>query len=141
MALTVKTARLGSLSALDDALDITRKSGNADGIVFAPTWSILKPVLESRADLQKVKTAIRPHDAMITSAQIDAMWVWHIYCGRYVDEMRASYKSNRHRWDKLLGRSSVTLLCYCHGAVYCHRSILARVILPRLGAVYAGEVG
>jgi len=58
----------------------------------------------------------------------------------YLDLMRASHRQHREAWADLLARDGVTLLCYCAPKVpFCHRHILAREILPALGARYCGE--
>lgn len=64
---------------------------------------------------------------------------WAQYVPAFIAEMRASYRANRAAWDRLLGRDRVVLACYCSDQ-RCHRVLLARDILPRLGAVYRGEL-
>lgn len=58
---------------------------------------------------------------------------WPAYEEAYVQKMRGLYRSDRAVWDELLARPSVTLLCYCKEAMFCHRTILAN-ILGKLGA-------
>ena len=134
-----------------DRLDITRKSAGSDGIAFAPTWEILRVVLDAR----------RSGDAEAYEATRD----W--YARNYTAEMRVSYgvvpgvdgwssmsveaqsdiqaamqrgvQPNRAAWDALLARDSVTLVCYCPKPDRCHRALLAR-ILEKLGAQFTGEV-
>lgn len=57
--------------------------------------------------------------------------------------MRESYRRERSRWQALLARPEVTLMCYCtpgpDGVLRCHRRLLAEAILPRLGAEDCGE--
>ena len=55
-------------------------------------------------------------------------------------EMRASWKEHRPMWDVLLSRQRVILCCYCSDAEHCHRTILRRDILPKLGAEDCGEM-
>ena len=44
MSLIVHTARVSYGGA--DRLDVTRKSAGPEGIVFAPSWAILRPALD-----------------------------------------------------------------------------------------------
>ncbi len=120
MTLHVYTARIGLRD--DDALDITRKSANAFGIAFAPSWSILTPALAKRR--------------AGTFTDDD----WTRYIADYTREMEASYVEHRDEWNMLLMCSRAVLLCYCTDPERCHRAVLARDILPRYGAVYGGEV-
>lgn len=119
MSLAVYTARISYSGG--DRLDVTRKSGSS-GLVFAPSWSLLNPVLEAR----KVGG-----DAFEQA--------WRAYVVGFTAEMRASYRQWRAAWDALIARESVTLCCYCTDPERCHRTLLARDILPTLGATYGGE--
>lgn len=145
MTLHVHTARITSRDP--DRLDITRESATDDGLVFAPSWSILRPALDARQRAEEaMKGAHRDHPVGAmhreAAAKIEAE-MWAVYAPLYLDEMRASYRANRRVWDALLARERVTL-CSFHDLVrwpgHCHRLILGRDILPKLGAVYEGEV-
>jgi len=112
-----------------DRLDVSRKSGNETGIVFAPSWKILGPYLA----LRRV--------APINSEQ------WQRYTEAYTQEMRVSYRRHRVVWEALLegnatlagpDSETVTLCCYCVDPSRCHRTILAE-ILGKLGATVMGE--
>lgn len=107
--LKVWTGRVGAHRG-SDGLDITVKSGDK---VFAPTWSM---VMDYKA-------------CKITDAQ---------YTDAYLAMMRQSYFECRGRWDELLAMDEVTLLCYCKAGLFCHRTLLAG-ILVKLGATYLGE--
>ena len=126
-ALKVHTAPIRrSIAALDPlvpVLDVTRKSGGERGHPFAPSWELLEPFLASR----KAGNPLTDDD-------------WERYVKAYTAEMRASYRDNRAAWDALLLLPSVILTCYCNKHERCHRTILARDILPKLGAEYCGEV-
>ena len=113
--LRVYTAQIGKYHGAD-ALDITIKSAPPDGRPFAPDrWDMVLGAKRGRLS----------QDA------------YHAY---YLDLMRASYRQHREEWADLLARDEVTLLCYCTPTVpFCHRHILAREILPALGARYSGE--
>lgn len=146
----VFTARMGSRDP--DALDITRKSATWDGLAFAPSWEILRPTLDLRAKLagltEGAQNATREglHDtardlrrqAIETGISIER--AWDSYVGAYTSEMRRSYVERRAAWDGLLSRERVVLLCYCPDHTRCHRTVLGREILPKLGAVYGGEL-
>ena len=132
MTLEVWTARISSKDP--DRFDITRKSGDASGIVFAPSWAILRPALAARKQANEEALAGLFHDALNT--EIDA---WAVYVPAFLAEMRASYKVNRGTWAALLARPRVVLVCYCTDPRYCHRTVIASGILPKLGAEYRGE--
>jgi uncharacterized protein YeaO (DUF488 family) len=130
--LLVQTARLGYRGAgwLDISLQGNMRRveagepGGQDGIgvSFAPSPALLYPFLSKRK-----------HKGL---TQAD----WAEYSRLYVLEMRRSYRRDHEAWRKLLERPHVVLLCFCTTPHQCHRTVLARDILPKLGAVYAGEV-
>jgi hypothetical protein len=129
MSLDVYTARISSRDP--DRLDITRKSGKGDALAFAPSWAILGPALESLRRAQAAGGKLGGQMAL------DA---WRRYVRAYRDEMRASYRLERAAWERLLGRRRVVLCCYCADPCRCHRTLLGRFILPKLGASFCGEV-
>lgn len=144
----VFTARIGT-PGLTDALDVTRKSAKGDGLAFAPSWAILRPALDLRAVAKSLAqgTAVAlkggADDRVLVGAELarkidDAAWA--LYAPAFVAEMRQSYCRNTGAWDRLLARETVTLLCYCTDPERCHRTLLAKRVLPKLEAVYAGEV-
>jgi uncharacterized protein YeaO (DUF488 family) len=93
-----------------DRLDITVKSGDK---TFAPTWDMVMGLKRG----------------VISEAQ---------YRQQYLELMRASYRRHRKRWDVVLAMKECTLVCYCKSGEFCHRLILAE-ILVKLGAEYGGE--
>ncbi|MBI4542749.1 MAG: hypothetical protein HY705_06940 [Gemmatimonadetes bacterium] len=111
----VYTAQIGTYYGAD-ALDITIKSAPPEARPFAPDrWDMVLGAKRGRLSQS----------------------AYHAY---YLDLMRASYRQQREAWAALLARDEVTLLCYCPATVpFCHRRILAREILPALGARYCGE--
>lgn len=117
MTLLVHTSRI--TYAGPDRLDVTRKSGDP---VFAPSWAILRPMLE-----------LRRAEGMMSVA-----YAWPRYVADYTAEMRQSYVRNRAAWDALLSRDEVTLCCFCTDLQHCHRTVLAG-ILGKLGAMVCGE--
>jgi hypothetical protein len=128
VALIVQTARIGSVDP--DRFDITRKSGGAEGRVFAPSWAILEPALLARK--QAARLPDLDGDVLLDEAFRD-------YAPRYVAEMRVSYRQHRPAWDRLLTRTRVVLICYCTDANRCHRHLLAE-ILTSFGARNRGEL-
>lgn len=153
MNLHVYTARMGYRGA--DHFDVTRKSGGAAGAPFAPSWEILKPALDARHTTVAMREAaaggrakgialgdamlVQSADAMVHAADILDRACWVLYAGAFLGEMRESYRRQRGAWKALLAREVVTLSCYCTDPEACHRTLLGREILPRLGAVYEGE--
>jgi uncharacterized protein YeaO (DUF488 family) len=119
-ALCVFTARIGYSGF--DRLDVTRKSAGPEGLPFAPSWQILAPVLAMRR----------------RRGQRAARSAWPRYVVDYTAEMRRSYREHRAVWDKLLARDEVTLVCYCPDPMFCHRTLLASILMA-CGAKYAGE--
>lgn len=115
--LRVFTARIGFRDP--DVLDVTRKSAGHLGLAFAPSWQLLGPFLDDRK-------AGRPMD-------------WDAYVLGFNAEMEASYLTRPKAWKGLLSAPRAVLVCYCANHLQCHRTLLARDILPRLGAVYGGE--
>ena len=115
---TVHTARVTYSGP--DRLDITRASGGPEGLPFAPSWRILRPMIALRR------------------ARGDELAAWPQYVDDYTAEMRESYRTRRPAWDALLARDEVTLVCYCTVAARCHRTVLAG-ILSKLGATVRGE--
>jgi uncharacterized protein YeaO (DUF488 family) len=107
--LEVYTGRIGYKGT--DGLDITVKSGDP---CFAPSWAIVSNVKAGKISEDE-------------------------YIREYYRLMRVSYVKNRARWNEILVLSRVTLLCYCRKGDFCHRKLLAD-ILVKLGAVYKGEI-
>lgn len=105
-----------------DRLDIARSSAGPDGLPFAPSWTILRPMLELR----------RAEGAMAVA------YAWPKYAADYTAEMRRSYREYRPAWNALLARDEVTLVCYCTDPTHCHRTVLGE-ILAKLGAEVRGE--
>ena len=95
----------------ENRLDITVKSGNK---LFAPTWDIVG----------KVKKGLMTEEE---------------YTKEYYKLMRNSYKNNRSKWDELLNQNEVVLVCFCRKGSFCHRYILADMLV-KLGAEYKGEI-
>lgn len=120
-----------------DRLNVSRR-GNRDpvGLVFAPSETILSPVLALRglcAELRG-KGVDREH--------LKWVWInsWILYREAYAGEMRQSFRRHYRVWRDLLGRREVTLCCFCAAPKYCHRSVLAR-ILGTMKARVCGERG
>lgn len=157
MSLQVFTARIGRwMKGEPDAIDITRKSARPEWLFLAPLWATLGPVLELRRRADAIeKNAYELTDARLGRAAMpeegaphlmfaesEAMMyaAWAEYVPAFMSEMRASWKEHRPMWDVLLSRQRVILCCYCSDAEHCHRTILRRDILPKLGAINCGEM-
>lgn len=59
----------------------------------------------------------------------------------YVKELRESYRRNRLAWEVLLGWDRVIIGCNGERSDRSARVVLARDVLLKLGARYAGELG
>ena len=94
-----------------DRLDTTVKTGD---MTFAPTWDM-----------------VWGHKGGTLSDDE--------YKKKYIKMMKESLKTNKQQWDDLFSKETVTLVCYCKKGKFCHRLILAK-ILVMLGAEYKGEI-
>jgi uncharacterized protein YeaO (DUF488 family) len=108
----------------DGRLDISATTGGAIGRVFAPSAALMTMLFEAQ----------RSHRGAVPA---EAWTRWH---AAYLAEMRRSYKQYRPVWSHLLAQRHVVLVCACADAEHCHRTILRRDVLPRLGARDGGEV-
>jgi len=129
MPVVVYTARVSYGGV--DRLDITRQYGGRDGLPFAPSWSILRPMLDARARWKTDNTPVADRGSEETA-------LWETYTVAYLKEMRVSYRRSRAAWRAVLARSEVTLCCVCTDATHCHRTLMAGVF-GKLGATIAGE--
>ncbi len=98
-----------------DRLDITRKSAGRIGLIFAPSWDILNKYKKEEIDFDTYRLL-------------------------YLEEMKKSYTENNIAWFGFLMKDRVVLTCYCTDHEKCHRTILAKEILPKYGARYKGEL-
>ena len=137
MTLKVFTSTIGY--AGDDALDVTRGRGTGDALVFAPSWEILRPVVDSRSAVPQLMSV---HGLSLEEAKALVDEQWKIHEVAYLREMKASYRQNTAVWKALLARDRVTAKCFCDLAKWpgrCHRLLLAGM-LAKCGAEYLGEV-
>lgn len=95
----------------DDRLDITVKTGDK---VFAPTWDM-----------------VMSHKSYSLSDDE--------YKKKYIDLMRKSRRDNSSRWQEIMNKERVVLVCYCGAGKFCHRILLAKM-LEMIGAIYKGEL-
>lgn len=95
----------------EDRYDITVKTSDK---TFAPTWDMVMGTKQGKMTYKE-------------------------YTEKYYELMRKSYKNNRRKWDELLNRDRVVLVCFCRPGEFCHRILLAE-ILVKLGAQYIGEI-
>lgn len=110
---TIQIAKARKLGVNHDPayLDITIQSGDK---VFAPTWKMVKNY--------KFGT--------LTEAG---------YTKQYLALMRDSYKRYPHRWREILSKEKVILACYCPADTFCHRHLLADMLV-KCGAEYVKEI-
>lgn len=121
--LVVRTARVWYTGL--DRIDVTRATGL---VAFAPSWELLRWYKNAKL------RAVMGHNVDLAKEE------WAVFAERYLAEMRASYKANRQTWDWLLSQDRVVLVCYCPQRDRCHAGLLASEVLPKLGAVYEGEI-
>ena len=95
-------------------LDITVKGKDPLGKYFAPTWDIVM-------DLK---------NKIINEEE---------YTIQYHKQMVNSYKKHKDKWEELLIKDKVVLICFCGVGKFCHRYILAEYLV-KLGATYEGEL-
>jgi len=95
----------------NNRLDITVKTGSD---LLAPTWNMVMGYKSGK----------------ITQDE---------YIDLYYSKMRLSYINNQNFWIRLLKRDEVILVCFCKAGDFCHRILLAD-ILVKLGAEYLGEI-
>jgi hypothetical protein len=134
-----------------DRLDVTRKTADRHGLPFAPSWTILNPALKSLEQARDLDKRAKLHvelklglTVQFVRYLLDSLRIedaaWERYRPAFVAEMRRSYRDERVAWDALLARERVVLCCFCPYAHHCHRGVLRSEILPKLGAVDAGEL-
>jgi hypothetical protein len=140
VVLHASTARVSYSDS--DRLDITRKSGEW-GIVFAPSWAILRPALDGLKRVEELRRDAKDFgdEAASDEARDLDERTWAGYVAAYTEEMRRSYRDRRAAWARLLAIPRAVLVCYCPDPERCHRTVLARDILQKLGATFDGEVG
>ena len=129
-SLLIQSARMGYRGR--DALDVTRKSGK-DGLFLAPSWAIIKPVIELRKQLDALLEDSCGADPVSRAYAEEAeQRAWEDYVPKYREEMLQSWRTNRRRWDALLMQRRVILLCFCSHDSHCHRHLL-RTMLVKAG--------
>lgn len=129
--MNVWTATVGYDGA--DRFDITRKSGGALGAPFAPSKESFDAAIALRKRIENRQVS---SERPLTEVVRDA---WLQYRSQYIQHMRASFRRNPEKWQQLLTKEELTLVCYCRVPSRCHRIILAAELLPKLGAIYLGE--
>jgi len=96
-----------------DRLDITAKGKDPFGKFFAPTWELIRNLKNGIIDERQYEI-------------------------EYCDLMLHSWNTYQDRWQELLNRQEVTLVCFCPPGTFCHRLLLAKY-LEKVGAVHIGE--
>ena len=139
--LIVSTGPLSQQKRFGDALNITRMSAGPKGLVFAPSAALLASVITARRRVEHIERLMGV-DQAIELDLIEARGRLRAARERYVhvfdEEMEESRSRHKRIWNEVLAMSSITLLCYCDDPAHCHRTYLARDILPRHGARYYG---
>lgn len=134
----IQSARIGYIGK--HALDISRKSGKGNGLLFAPSWDILNPVIKLRRELDALLEDTIGADVIARDyAESMENAAWADYVPRFTDEMRRSFASNRDRWIDVIREPRVVLLCYCTHKAHCHRH-LVRSMLAKVGRSVGREV-
>ena len=100
-----------------DKLDVTVKTSKGLGEAFKPSWPIVN---KWRAGSQKIEDEIR-------------------YTEKYRELMRTSFRTLNESWKELLAMDRVVLCCYCGRDSFCHRFLLAAMLIIQ-GAQYMGEI-
>ena len=100
-----------------DRLDITAKSKDPVGKLFAPTWDMIK-------DLKAGKITEKQYRAMY---HVILMSRWEHY-GLELTEI-----SNKAKYQDL------TLVCFCPSDAFCHRYLLMELLTYNWRITYGGE--
>jgi uncharacterized protein YeaO (DUF488 family) len=95
----------------DNRLDITVKTG---WNILAPTWDMVMNYKNGNISQEE-------------------------YTKQYYNKMRTSYVNRKDDWNWILKQEEVVLVCFCKAGDFCHRLLLAD-ILVKLGAEYLGEI-
>ena len=96
----------------ENRLDITVKSGEK---TFAPTWDMVMAYKNKE----------------INNLEYSALY------GMLMDDSRAKFK---RQWNELLSRDEVVLVCCCGQGDFCHRLLLANMLVNWFGCEYLGEI-
>lgn len=116
MIVRTATVRYGG----PDRLDVTVKGNDPFGKNFAPPGELLRAYLRLR--MQQPGKVLPEKD-------------WLTYAKAYKEALRERYRQNPLVFRELLQWPEVTLVCYCHHPVQCHRHVLAAEVLARFPRV------
>lgn len=107
------TADIRTISRANmDKYDITVKTGDK---TFSPSWKMLKAIKGGEMSKEEYKK-------------------------QYVELMKKSLRENPEKWKELISREKVILVCYCPANVFCHRILLAKMLVKSGVANYMGEI-
>lgn len=109
--ISIPYARKCGIDKLPGYIDITIGSGSK---VFAPTWNMV----------HSVKNGDMSEDG---------------YTKLYTGLMYESMKNSPDIWYQLTHIDTVYLACYCKPNSFCHRYILADILVEKYQAEYLGE--
>lgn len=109
--ISIPNARIMGIDKSPGYLDITIGSGDK---VFAPTWNMVHGI----------------KDHTITE---------ELYTHMYKHMMYESIKLYPNRWVEISNMDVVYLACYCRPGSFCHRYLLASILVENYHAEYLGE--
>lgn len=92
--------------------DITVKTGDK---TFSPSWEMLKAIKGGEMSKEEYKK-------------------------QYIELMKKSLRENPEKWKDLISKDKVILVCYCPPRVFCHRILLAKMLVKSGVANYMGEI-
>ena len=95
-------------------LDITIKGKDPLGKYFAPTWNIVMDIKNGKINEEE-------------------------YTNLYHQQMMNSHKNNTDKWEEVLNKDEIVLICFCKAYGFCHRYLLTQYLV-NLGANYMGEL-
>jgi hypothetical protein len=126
---TIYTGRIGKHYV--HALDITVKSGQGIGVLFAPTWELVCGHKAGKGDPRFVGKY-----AALSDEQ---------YAERFLALLRTRYQRQPQAFAQVLERD-YCLTCFCAVGCFCHRLLVAELVLPKIALKlrieyhYGGEV-
>ena len=98
-----------------DRIDITSRTSDKLGRLFAPPWSLVSDYKEGKLDENK-------------------------YTDIYTNILIQSIASNSTVWIEFIALRRVTFVCYCRAGDFCHRIIAAHFCITMASIVeYIGE--
>lgn len=136
-----------------DRMHIGVQSKDELGMIFSPTWELQLELSKAYnsyfiklASLESLRQK-DPGSMGVQSLEFETQTLHCMYkstqegfAAEYRNEMRRSYSKFPDKWKQVLTRFRVIFLCDCANSEACHRTILARDIMPKLGVSYCFEI-